>query len=137
MSEKRESEEEEYIVNESPEISVGEHEGWISGILSAFPALQNKNYQLYFSGQLISLIGTWLQIVAQGWLVLQLTNSAFLIGLITALSTLPTLFLTLFGGVIVEGSHLLPIGIHDRLIQKDGRRITSGNKRLVMHILCL
>src|SRR6185437_7149335 len=102
MSEKGESEEEEYILNESPEISVGERGGWISGILTAFPALQNKNYRLYFGGQLISLIGTWLQIVAQGWLVLQLTNSAFLIGLITALSTLPTLFLTLFGGVIVD-----------------------------------
>jgi len=97
-----EKDDEEYILNESPELSMGEHAGWINGLLSAFPALQNRNYQLYFSGQLISLIGTWLQIVAQGWLVLQLTNSAFLIGLITALGTLPTLFLTLFGGVVVD-----------------------------------
>ena len=88
MSEKPEPEE-EYIMNESPEISMGEHGGWLNSFLNAFPALQNRNYQLYFFGQLISLIGTWLQIVAQGWLVLQLTNSAFLIGLITALSTLP------------------------------------------------
>ena len=101
MSEKPEPDE-EYILSESPEINMGEHGGWLNSFLSAFPALQNKNYQLYFFGQLISLIGTWLQIVAQGWLVLQLTNSAFLIGLITALSTLPTLFLTLFGGVIVD-----------------------------------
>ncbi len=70
--------------------------------LTAFPAFNSRNYKLYFSGQLISLIGTWLQIVALGWLVLKLTNSAFLIGLITALGSLPSLFFTLFGGVLVD-----------------------------------
>ncbi|HSZ72144.1 MAG TPA: MFS transporter [Cytophagaceae bacterium] len=94
--------EEEYLINESPEISVGENTGWIQQFALAFPALQNKNYKAYFSGQLISLIGTWLQIVSQGWLVLQLTNSALQIGIIAALSTFPSLFLTLFGGVIVD-----------------------------------
>jgi MFS family permease len=96
------SPEEEYVVSESPEISVGENTGWIKQVSLAFPALQNKNYKAYFSGQMISLIGTWLQIVSQGWLVLQLTNSALQIGIIAALSTLPSLFLTLFGGVIVD-----------------------------------
>lgn len=96
------SPEEEYIVSESPEISVGENTGWIKQVARAFPALENKSYRAYFSGQLISLIGTWLQIVSQGWLVLQLTNSALQIGIIAALSTLPSLFLTLFGGVIVD-----------------------------------
>ena len=75
---------------------------WRKKLSATFPALQSRNYKLYFSGQLISLIGTWLQIVAQGWLVLKLTNSAFLIGLIAALSTLPSLVFTLFGGVIVD-----------------------------------
>ncbi|MDB5273126.1 MAG: permease [Chitinophagaceae bacterium] len=96
------SPEEEYIVSESPEITVGENTSWIKQFALAFPALQNKNYKAYFSGQLVSLIGTWLQIVSQGWLVLQLTNSALQIGIIAALSTLPSLFLTLFGGVIVD-----------------------------------
>jgi len=96
------SPEEEYVVSESPEISVGENTGWIKQVSLAFPALQNKNYKAYFSGQMVSLIGTWLQIVSQGWLVLQLTNSALQIGIIAALSTLPSLFLTLFGGVIVD-----------------------------------
>ncbi len=96
------SPEEEYLVSESPEISVGENTSWIKQVASAFPALQNRDYKAYFSGQLISLIGTWLQIVSQGWLVLQLTNSALQIGIIAALSTLPSLFLTLFGGVIVD-----------------------------------
>lgn len=67
-----------------------------------FPAFKSKNYRLYFSGQLVSLIGTWLQVVAQGWLVLQLTNSAFLIGLVAAIHALPTLIFSLFGGVIVD-----------------------------------
>jgi MFS family permease len=101
MSEKL-SPDEKYVVTESPEINVGENAGWIKNFAGAFPALQSRNYKLYFSGQLISLIGTWLQIVAQGWLVLKLTNSAFQIGLVTALSSIPTLFFTLFGGVIVD-----------------------------------
>lgn len=71
-------------------------------LTKAFPAFSTRNYRLYFSGQLISLIGTWLQIVALGWLVLKMTNSAFLIGLITALGSLPSLLFTLFGGVLVD-----------------------------------
>ena len=90
------------IINESAEISVGENSGWVQAIGNSFPAFKNHNYKLYFSGQLISLIGTWLQIVAQGWLVLKLTNSAILIGLVAALATLPSLLFTLFGGVIVD-----------------------------------
>ncbi|MDB5014540.1 MAG: permease [Daejeonella sp.] len=70
--------------------------------LKSFPALQSKNYRIYFFGQLVSVIGTWLQIVAQGWLVLQLSNSAFLIGLVAALATAPSLLFSLFGGVIVD-----------------------------------
>ncbi len=71
-------------------------------LLSLFPAFGEKNYRYYFVGQLISQIGTWLQIVAQGWLVLQLTNSALLIGFVAAAATLPSLLFSLFGGVIVD-----------------------------------
>lgn len=94
--------EEKLIIDESPEIGIGEAEGWTDKFFTLFPALKNRNYRLYFSGQLVSLIGTWLQIVAQGWLVLQLTNSAFMVGLVAAVSSLPTLLFTLFGGVIVD-----------------------------------
>lgn len=90
------------IISESQEIAIGENIGIIQYISKAFPALESRNYQLYFSGQLVSQIGTWLQIVAQGWLVLQLTNSAFLIGLVATVSTLPSLLFALFGGVIVD-----------------------------------
>lgn len=93
---------ERYIVNESAEISLGENTGWTKKIFSAFPALKSKNYSLYFIGQLISLVGTWLQVVAEGWLVFQLSHSAFYVGLDAAMATIPTLFLSLFGGVIVD-----------------------------------
>lgn len=71
-------------------------------LLTLFPAFKHRNYQLYFGSQLVSLIGTWLQQVAQGWLVLQLTHSAFWVGVITALGTLPVFFFVLFGGVVVD-----------------------------------
>ncbi len=93
---------EDFICQESGEISIGEREGWSQKILTAFPAFQSRNYTLYFIGQLVSLIGTWLQAVAQGWLVLQLTHSAFLIGLVTAIGFLPSLLFSLHGGVIVD-----------------------------------
>ena len=67
-----------------------------------FPALRHRNFRLFFAGQFISLAGTWMQVVAQGWLVLELTNSAFLVGLVTALESLPILFLTLYGGVLAD-----------------------------------
>ncbi len=71
-------------------------------ILKVFPAFGSKNYRYYFIGQLVSQIGTWLQIVAQGWLVLTLTKSPLLIGIVAATLTLPSLFFSLFGGVIVD-----------------------------------
>jgi MFS family permease len=87
---------------ENPELHGSIGVRWVKKIRSAFPAFQSRNYTYYFYGQFISLIGTWLQIVAQGWLVLQLTNSAFMIGLVTAMSTLPSLLFTLGGGVIAD-----------------------------------
>lgn len=93
--------EEQYLISESPEIAVGENTVWVRHF-KAFPALQNRNYRIYFFGQFFSLIGNWLQIVAQGWLVLQLTSSPFLIGLVAALATVPSLLFSLFGGVVVD-----------------------------------
>lgn len=84
------------------ENSKNQHAAWLRKIITVFPALAHHNYQLYFSGQLISLIGTWLQLVAQGWLVLQLTDSAFMVGFIAALNTAPVLVFSLFGGVLVD-----------------------------------
>ncbi|MDQ2682462.1 MAG: MFS transporter, partial [Chloroflexota bacterium] len=54
-----------------------------------FSSLQNRNFKLYFLGQGISISGTWMQTVAQGLLVLDLTGSGTQLGLVTALQTLP------------------------------------------------
>ncbi|MDR3609806.1 MAG: MFS transporter, partial [Ignavibacteriaceae bacterium] len=65
-------------------------------------ALRHRNYKLFFSGQLISLIGTWMQSLAMGWLVYRLTNSAFMLGLIGFSSQIPTFFLSPFAGVFLD-----------------------------------
>lgn len=67
-----------------------------------FAAMAIPNYRLYIQGQAISLMGTWMQMAAQSWLVLQLTNSATALGLIVALQTIPVLILGPYGGVIAD-----------------------------------
>lgn len=67
-----------------------------------FAALANANYRRYFTGQSVSLVGTWMQSVAQSWLVLQLTGSATALGLVIALQTLPTLVLGPYAGVVAD-----------------------------------
>ena len=67
-----------------------------------FTAFRHYNYRLYFGGQLVSLIGTWMQNIGQGWLVLQLTHSPFYLGVVTALQSLPVLFFALLGGVVAD-----------------------------------
>jgi len=65
-------------------------------------AFRHRNYRLFFIGQLVSLVGTWMQSVAQAWLVLQLTHDPLVLGLTTALNFLPVLILGLFGGIIAD-----------------------------------
>lgn len=102
MVQENEQDDDQYIVNESSEINIGETVGWTDKLLSSLPALKSRNYSLYFLGQLVSTIGSWLQIVAEGWLIFQLSRSAYYVGLSAAASTLPALFLSLIGGVIVD-----------------------------------
>jgi MFS family permease len=63
-------------------------------------AFRHRNFRLYWAGQLASNIGTWMQMVATGWLVLQLTNSPVALGLNSAFQAIPMIFFTFFGGVI-------------------------------------
>ena len=65
-------------------------------------ALQHADFRRFVTGQGISLVGTWMQSIAQGWLVLELTHSAFAVGLTSTLATLPILCLTLYGGVVAD-----------------------------------
>src|SRR5258708_39121197 len=74
----------------------------VKGLLRAFLALRHRNFRLFWSGQLISLIGTWMQSTGQAWLVLQLTHSAWWLGLVGALQFLPVMLLSLFGGVLAD-----------------------------------
>jgi MFS family permease len=66
------------------------------------PALRHRNYRLFFAGQGLSLVGTWMTAVAQSWLVLQLTGSAFDLGLIGVFQFTPVLILGLFGGIVAD-----------------------------------
>lgn len=65
-------------------------------------ALHNRNFRIFWAGNFTSNIGTWMQNVAQGWLVLQLTNSSFWLGLVGFVGSFPFLLFTLFGGVVAD-----------------------------------
>jgi MFS family permease len=85
---------------------------------SAFRALRHRNYRLYFFGQLTSLAGTWMQSAAQSWLVLKLTNSSMMLGVVSFAQFAPILLVGLFAGVMI-----------DRI---DRRRMLIGTQTLLM-----
>ena len=65
-------------------------------------ALRSANYRLYLAGQVVSLLGTWIQKMAQGWLVYRLTNSPALLGLTTFCGAIPIFFTAPFGGMVAD-----------------------------------
>lgn len=67
-----------------------------------FRSLRNRNYRLYFLGQGLSLIGTWMTRIAASWLVYRLTDSAFLLGFVGFIGQIPTLVLAPFAGVYID-----------------------------------
>jgi MFS family permease len=69
-------------------------------VSTRFRALRHRNFQLFFGGQLVSLIGTWMQSTAQLWLIYRLTNSAALLGVFGFASQIPVLFLASLGGYV-------------------------------------
>jgi MFS family permease len=85
----------------APPASAGVQMG-LRSFKRTFSSFENYNYRLFWSGQLLSRMGSWISRVAQAWLVLQLTNSSFSLGLVTALQSLPITFLALFGGVLAD-----------------------------------
>ena len=70
--------------------------------VKTFAALGIRNYRLFFSGQVVSNTGTWMQRIAQDWLVLEITNSPLAVGVTTALQFLPMLLMGLWGGLIAD-----------------------------------
>jgi MFS family permease len=73
-----------------------------SKISWALRAFRYRNYRLFFSGQLISLIGTWMQQVAQAWLVYSMTHSSFMLGAVTFAGQIPVFLFTLLGGTVAD-----------------------------------
>jgi MFS family permease len=73
-----------------------------NNLKSILQSLKYRNYRLFFIGQSISLIGTWMQVIAISWLVYDLTHSALLLGLVGFFSQIPTFFLTPFSGVFID-----------------------------------
>ena len=69
---------------------------------ATFAALSNHNFRRFFYGQAVSMIGTWMQSVAQAWLVLELTGSGTALGLVIALQTIPVLFLAPYAGLVAD-----------------------------------
>jgi MFS family permease len=72
------------------------------GVRDTFSAFAAFNFRLLFAGQMVSITGTWMQMVAQAWLVLNLTGSPAVLGLVTALQFLPTLLLGPYAGVVAD-----------------------------------
>src|SRR5947209_1869243 len=72
------------------------------GLRRALTSLRHRNFRLFWFGQMISLTGSWMQRIGQTWLVLELTHSAFQVGLVGALQSLPVLLFSLVGGVFAD-----------------------------------
>src|SRR5918992_2602935 len=73
-----------------------------------FRALQqHKNFRLFWFGQTLSLVGSWMQTMAQGWLALELSDSPLMVGLVAAASSLPIVLLSVAAGVVVDRSDKL------------------------------
>jgi MFS family permease len=89
----------------APEEVTGQPRRLVLGELmlrQTFSALRHRNFRLFFGGQLVSLIGTWIQNTAQGWLVYEMTHSRWLLGVVTAVSSLPMLLFSIWGGSLAD-----------------------------------
>jgi MFS family permease len=95
---------------------------------AGFRALRHRNYRLFFFGQLISLIGTWMQTVAQAWLVLQLAgkDADLMLGVTSALQFAPVLLLSVVGGALA-----------DRLPKRNVLVVTQGVMMVLAFVLAL
>ena len=82
---------------------IGEQSQTLSSRLHAtFISLRNPNFRVYFAAQIGSNVGTWIQITAENWLILQLTDSGLALGITNALQFGPLVFLGLYGGVVAD-----------------------------------
>ena len=73
-----------------------------SRLQASLRAFRHRNYRLFFAGQLTSLVGTWMQTVAQSWLVYRLTGSALLLGTVGFASQIPVFLMSPAGGIVAD-----------------------------------
>jgi MFS family permease len=108
---------------------------------TTFRALRHRNFQLFFSGQLISLIGTWMQNVAQAWLVYRMTGSSLLLGSIAFAGQIPVFIAAPIGGAIADrySRHKLVIGtqISSMILALILAALTLTNRIEIWHIFVL
>jgi MFS family permease len=89
-----------YASGNRGDVTLNSKPGSIIG--KTFSSLKVPNYRLYFTGQSISMVGTWMQMTAQSWLVLTLTHSSTALGLTVALQAVPVLLFGPYGGVVAD-----------------------------------
>jgi MFS family permease len=82
-------------------VEAEEHDN-VGGLRSMVRAFRHRNFRLYFGGQSISLIGTWVQQIALGWTIYELTHSSLLLGIVSFAGQLPLFIVTPFAGVLVD-----------------------------------
>ncbi len=112
-----------------------------SRLSRTFSALRYRDFRLLWIGALLSTTGTWMQTIAQGWLVLEMTNSAFLLGVDGFLATGPMIIFSLFGGVIADRVERRKIMLYSQYLQMSfafilAALILAGNVQ-VWHIFVL
>ena len=93
------------VIASVPEEVTGQPRRVVLGHLllrNTFASLRHRNFRLFFAGQLISLIGTWMQNTAQGWLVYQLTGSKLMLGIVAAVGSTPMMLFSLWGGSVAD-----------------------------------
>lgn len=81
---------------------MGAAESALTGLTTIFRSLRYRNYRLFFGGQMVSLVGTWMQMLATGWLVYSMTDSQFLLGLTNFCGQVPTFLLVPLTGVLAD-----------------------------------
>jgi predicted MFS family arabinose efflux permease len=118
-----------------------ESQGPRGRLARTFSALRYRDFRLLWIGAFLSTTGTWMQTIAQGWLVLDMTNSAFLLGVDGFLATGPMIIFSLFGGVIADRIERRKIMLYSQYLQMSfafilAALIWSGNVQ-VWHIFVL
>src|SRR5215470_6433911 len=112
-----------------------------SRLKSSLRALRNRNYRLFFAGQLTSLVGTWMQTVAQSWLVYRLTGSATLLGIVGFAAQFPVLILAPIAGAVADTyprrRSMLTIQTAAMLLAFPLAALTLLNRIQVWHIMVL